>query len=568
MKLKQKLMNAVVLGVMKKKGLRAIEELDAGAAQAVKGSEALLMQLLRDNANTEYGKKYGFSEIKSVRDYQQNVPFSTYDDYAPYIERMIRNGENNLITVYPIQHYALSSGSVGVPKHIPVSEETLRLYSAFSCNRAFGLMSQYYQEKTGKSYPNGKGLYALEAKQMFAENGIPKGPISATTIRPNMKYLPYVFTSPLQVICPEEEFDKKYMKIRYALMEPNLTFMFGAFMTALVDLMSYMMRNWELLTDDIERGGIDPRIEVSEKLRAELADTLKPNPQRARELRREFEKGFDEPIIPRIWKKMSWICAIGTGGFSTYTEKMRAFSGDIPIDFSVYGASEALMAAAREVETGEFVLLPGSGFYEFIPADAEDEETSYTIDQLEPDKDYEIVITNLSGFYRYKLKDVVRVTGFYKEMPLIQFVYRKNQMVSIAGEKTNDESVSWAVQEFSKTVGCLVTDYSVYADTDVNPGRYVIFMETDKPLPKEQHEMYRSLIEQKLGEANPSFGDKIRTHVLSKTVLHFVEPETYALYRDLQAMRGISPNQLKPVRVIDTPVKEKFFFNRIEQNEV
>ena len=54
-----------------------------------------------------------------MEEFKERVPFSTYDDYAPYIERMINNDEKNLITVYPIEHYAVSSGSVGVPKRIP-----------------------------------------------------------------------------------------------------------------------------------------------------------------------------------------------------------------------------------------------------------------------------------------------------------------------------------------------------------------------------------------------------------------------------------------------------------------
>jgi hypothetical protein len=31
------------------------------------------------------------------------------------------------------------------------------------------------------------------------------------------------------------------------------------------------------------------------------------------------------------------------------------------------------------------------------------------------------------------------------------------------------------------------------------------------------------------------------------------------------AMKGVSANQLKPVRVIDTPVKHRFFFGLIEK---
>ena len=60
------------------------------------------------------------------------------------------------------------------------------------------------------------------------------------------------------------------------------------------------------------------------------------------------------------------------------------------------------MAAAREVERGEFVLIPGSGFYEFIPMDSEDEETTCTIDQLEAGKSYEIVTVSYTHLDVYK----------------------------------------------------------------------------------------------------------------------------------------------------------------------
>ena len=49
----------------------------------------LLMKLLNDNKDTEYGKKYDFANIHSVEDYQKKVPVVVYDDLAPYLERMM-----------------------------------------------------------------------------------------------------------------------------------------------------------------------------------------------------------------------------------------------------------------------------------------------------------------------------------------------------------------------------------------------------------------------------------------------------------------------------------------------
>ena len=75
-------------------------------------SEETLFTLMEDNAETEYGKKNGFSTIHSVSDYKRHIPFSDYDDYADYVSRMTK-GEKNLLTVYPIDMYALTTGSSG-----------------------------------------------------------------------------------------------------------------------------------------------------------------------------------------------------------------------------------------------------------------------------------------------------------------------------------------------------------------------------------------------------------------------------------------------------------------------
>ena len=120
------------------------------------------------------------------------------------------------------------------------------------------------------------------------------------------------------------------------------------------------------------------------------------------------------------------------------------------------------------------------------------------------------------------------------------------------------------IDEFMRQTGETVVDYSVFADVDTQPGHYVVLMETDGIVPPEKLEEYRDIVEEKLMHANPSFGDKIRTGVLGKTELKFVQQQTYQLYRDLMIMKGTSSNQLKPVRVIDTPMKERFFFGLVE----
>lgn len=77
--------------------------------------EQLIMELLKENADTEYGKKYGFADMHTVDDYRKKVPVQVYDDFAPYIERII-NGEKNVLTAYAIDQVNFTSGTVGGEK--------------------------------------------------------------------------------------------------------------------------------------------------------------------------------------------------------------------------------------------------------------------------------------------------------------------------------------------------------------------------------------------------------------------------------------------------------------------
>ena len=553
-----KLIPQMVYALNIRKGYKKIANFERLTENAPDINKQLMLSMLAKNADTEYGKRYHFGEITTIEEYQQKVPFSIYDDYAPYIERMIA-GEKDLLTKDNIVHYALTSGSVDNPKKIPVSEQTVDLYREYATQFSFAIIAR----ALGKKWQRGRGLNLMEVKFETLPNGLFAGSISGRGVYSIKDLLFLMFTSPKEIVFPREIMDTKYAHLRFALEERSLSYIASSFMTAVSDLMKYLEINWELLVDDIEKGTIHPDIKIADDIKAKLLKQIKPNPKRAAELRKEFEKGFDTPIIPRIWPELAFVHAIGSGGFAVYTDKMRHYLGNIPIYFSVYAASESIMAICNEMESQEFVLIPDSAFYEFIPVDqeeGEDPEKTLTMEQLETGKDYEIVLTNTSGFYRYRIKDVVRVVGWYKKCPKIQFVYRLNQMVSIAGEKTTEECISWAVKEFAKATACELVDYSVYADVAVSPGRYVIFIELEKPLPRERYDDYRQIMEEKLGTANPSIGSKVKSGILSPSEISFVQEETYALYRDLMIMRGISGNQLKPVRVIDTLVKENFFF--------
>ena len=94
---------------------------------------------------------------------------------------------------------------------------------------------------------NGMVFNAIELKLMETERGIPKGPISATLLKPLEKMIPYFMSSPWSLITAEGDLDMKYLKLRFALGRRDITVLVAAFMTGLVDLMDYLRENWPML---------------------------------------------------------------------------------------------------------------------------------------------------------------------------------------------------------------------------------------------------------------------------------------------------------------------------------
>ena len=88
---------------------------------------------------------------------------------------------------------------------------------------------------------------------------------------------------------------------------------------------------------------------------------------------------------------------------------------------------------------------------EFLPTDADDDFSKIvTIDQLETGKEYEVIVTNLSGFYRYRMRDAVKIAGKYKNLPILEFIGRIDQTVSIMGGEDNRSGTQDCRRGYSK----------------------------------------------------------------------------------------------------------------------
>ena len=604
-------------------GLSALRRMEQASHRASEASHETLMRLVRQNEDTEYGKKYDFRNIHSYEDYARKVPFSEYSDYEPYIERMVLFGAKKLITASDVLYFAHTSGTSGATKMIPRTKEELDMLFSDIFMRAFGLREWTFAGKQGlaemgisaikdvsarikEHMPRCKGVNFMETQIGFTPSGIAHGAISETLNHSTDFALCSVF--PEELVFSAADYDRRHVKLLFALRERHLGYLMSTFSPMMYDMIVYLQQHWKELCEDLEAGEIRQEIAVDRRLRFILNAMLKPDPKRADEIRSimsEFENGA---FIPLIWPDLSMVACVGTAAFAPHMSKIRQHIGpDIAVDYLGYVTSESTVAA--QINEGEeaYMLLPYSGFYEFIPVDEEptstvDEEPTSTVDeestsrvhcsdeeatsrvpstaeeeptsrvprpllldQLEVGREYELVITNLSGFYRYRIGDVIRVTGFHNQCPMIVFSYRKNQLVSMYGEKITESVMQDAITKLAEESGTLILEYSIYPDKDSDPGHYVVLLESDEEIGPERWPRYSEILDKILCEAHDSYRQKIEKKIMLPLEVRFLQPQTYALYRDIKVMEGASPNQIKPLHVINDDKLKRFFLALLQR---
>ncbi len=536
------------------------------AKNADKVQKKLLLGLMKDNKTTLYGKKNNFEKVKSIKDYQEIVPLSHYLDYEDYVWRMA-NGEKGLITNRHIRRFTESSGSTGRSKLVPLSAWAEWVCQCFSFSAPIGCGVKYYWKEKGKIIPAQRGVFTAEVGSRKLPCGKTLSCLSSIPFLNLKPFVRFFNTTPPEIMFHNDsiDMDMHYAKLRFALVEKNVTSLSTIFITTLESMFFYLENNWKMMCDDIEKGTINENIKMPEEIRKKLLKRLKPMPERADELRAEFEKGFDcSPIVPRIWKECAWMYGMGTGALSLYAKKLRRYIGeDIAIHYLGYAATEAMMAVPLELNSFEYVILPQNGFFEFLPLDSSECERPLTISELEVGKEYEVILTNTSGFYRYRIEDVVKVTGYYHKSPKITFCYRLNQIANISGEKINQMALDEVVENFSEKTGDLLVGYSIYADRSTSPGHYVLLIEPTEKIEKSKEKEYAEIFEKALCDGNVSVAPLIAGGALGHCELKLLKEGTYDEYRQKLKENGANLNQIKPIKVIDTEEKKDFFFSHI-----
>jgi len=363
--------------------------------------------------------------------------------------------------------------------------------------------------------------------------------------------VPFLYTSPIDVMKVEDKEAALYLHLLFALEESSLMYISGVFISNVLDFFRVLEDKYKLLVRDIRKGRINNKIDIDEKTRTSLNKLLFPNASRADKLEKEFNKGF-KVIAKRIWPRLLFIETVTGANFSIYDDKVNYYTDSFPIYSPSYASTEAMIGINPYINKIRYVIIPDTAFYEFIPIEKKENSKNKTLnlDELEIGKKYEIVITNYAGLYRYRMGDVVKVVGYYNNCPEVEFMYRKNLLLNMVSEKTNEEHLTAAIRGTMKKLNINLVDYTTEPDNSITPGRYIFYFEFKDKITKNQIKLIEKTLDKELRKANLAYDRARNNKKLSMVKIVMLLPNTFNIIKESLLKKGISKNQIKVPRVI------------------
>lgn len=326
--------------------------------------EEVFFGLISDSKETEWGQRYDYKSIKTIKDFQERVPIQDYDSLKPYIER-IRKGEKNVLWSGTIKWFAKSSGTTSdKSKFIPVSRDALEDCHFRGGKDVLALYANNYPET---NLFKGKGLVIGGSQQINnLDNNLYYGDLSAVLIE-NLPFWVQFIRTPDLSIALHDEWEEKIDRMAKATIKENVTNISGVPSWTLV-----------LIKKIFEMTGKNNLLDVWPNLEVFVHGGVSFTPYRD-----QYKK-----IIP--------------------SEKM--------IYMETYNASEGFFAMQDDpTEDGMLLMLDYGVFYEFVPMEQVHEENPkvLTLPEVELNKNYALLISTNGGLWRYMIGDTVMFTSRY-----------------------------------------------------------------------------------------------------------------------------------------------------------
>ncbi len=408
------IVNSIISWFLKKR----IHQIELFLKYPIEVQNELLLKLLQSGQDTEIGQSYGFSRMKSYKEFSEVVPIQQYESIEPLIERS-QKGEQNIFWPSSIKWFAKSSGTTNAKsKFIPVSDEALD-----DCHFKAGkdMLCLFFNNNPDAQLFTGKGLMLGGSGDVHENNNSHIGDLSAIIIE-NMPFWAGINSSPKPEVALMSEWESKMEAIINETIEEDIT--------SLTGIPSWML---VLLHRVLEKTGKSNILEVWPNLEAYFHGGVNFSPYRD-----QFKK-----LIPR--KDFKY--------------------------YETYNASEGFFAIQDQNDSQDLLLMLDYGiFYEFIPMDDFNGENSIAIplSEVKLDQNYALVITTNGGLWRYLIGDTIKFTSLNPYR--IRITGRTKHFINVFGEELIIENTEVALKKACEQTASEILEYTVAP----------IFMKEDK----------------------------------------------------------------------------------------
>ncbi|MFH0725192.1 MAG: GH3 auxin-responsive promoter family protein [Pseudomonadota bacterium] len=549
---------------------RAAARFEKASHRPMEQQTRKLMEIVTRNADTDFGRRFNFAAIRTVKDYQRQVPLITYEDMQKDIERMAA-GEPNVLTAERPVMFAQTSGTTGDPKLIPVTP------SCQGRDHTDIMRTWLYTARRDHAAIFDGKMVALvsPAVEGYTEAGIPYGSTSGHIYRELPGVIRRLYAVPYCVF-EIPDYTAKYYTIMRLSLEQNVSMLCTANPSTILKMCEKADELSEEIICDIRNGSLSQKMDIPVAIRRQLEPGLRKNKAQAESLTHWRSKRSGTLIPADYWPRLSLIGCWKGGTVGHYVKRLTPwFDPDgrrkIPVRDWGYLASEMRGSLPLADEGSHGALTVATNFYEF--ADVEDVEAKpddpgswayKTVSDLVDGGIYHVFVTTTGGLYRYDINDVVQVTGYHNQTPQIAFLRKGSGMTNITGEKLSVNQVISACQAASQVTGVVLDRFKVEVDADKS--RYLLRVEfADRPDEERQRTFLREF-DQSLKEINIEYKAKRESLRLSPPVLHVMREGWHERERKRVVQGGHRMFQAK--EEILSPVKQRTDMIRPELDHV
>jgi hypothetical protein len=375
------------------------------ANNPIETQQQVFEALIKEAAQTQFGKDHDFSSIKSHSDFVQKVPVRDYEGLKHYVDKVVKGEENVLWKGKPL-YFAKTSGTTSGAKYIPLTKESMPFHIQAARN---AILSYIYE--TGKAnFVSGKMIFLQGSPLLEEKNGIKLGRLSGIVAHFVPKYL---------------------QKNRMPSWETNCIEDWETKVNAIVE---------ETINEDMSViSGIPSWVQMYfEKLAAKAG---KP--------------------VGEIFKNFN-LFIYGGVNYEPYRAKFENLIGRKVDSIELFPASEGFFAYQdSQKEKGMLLLLNSGIFYEFIKADEffTEHPKRYTICEVELGVNYVLIISTNAGLWAYNIGDTIQFTSLKPYRVIVSG--RIKHYISAFGEHVIGKEVESALKEAMEGTDVRVNEFTV-----------------------------------------------------------------------------------------------------------